>query len=63
MDFGWKENYGSYLEVLPDNIPYAKGSAKILKRFRNVEDEPDVMAKAHGLGEAIRRRLDSRAAI
>jgi hypothetical protein len=60
MDFGWKENYGSYLKILPDNIPYVKGSAKILKPFRNVEDEPEVMAKAQDLGQAIRKKLDSR---
>jgi multimeric flavodoxin WrbA len=59
MDFGWKENYKGYLEILPDNIPYAKGSAKILKQFRNVEDEPEVMAKAKELGRAIRVKLDS----
>lgn len=60
MDFGWKEHYGSYLEILPDNIPYAKGSAKILKQFRNVEDEPKVMTKAQELGLAIRKKLDKR---
>lgn len=60
MDFGWKENYGKYLEILPDNIPYTKGSAKILKHHRNVEDEPEVMARARELGQAIRKRLDDR---
>lgn len=60
MDFGWKENYGNYLEILPDNIPYVKGSARILKHHRNVEDEPDVMARARDLGQAIRKRLDDR---
>jgi multimeric flavodoxin WrbA len=55
MDFGWKENYRGYLEILPDNIPYVKGSAKILKQFRNVEDEPEVMAKAQKLGKAIKK--------
>ena len=58
MDFEWKKNYGDYLEVLPDNIPYVKGSAKILKQFRNVEEEPEVMARARELGRAIRKRLD-----
>lgn len=58
MDFGWKENYKDYLEILPDNIPYIKGSAKILKQFRNVEDEPEVMAKAQKLGKAIKKKLD-----
>ncbi|MDF0593127.1 flavodoxin family protein [Methanotrichaceae archaeon M04Ac] len=58
MDFGWKENYQGYLEILPENVPYQKGSAKILRPFRSVEDEPEVMERARRLGEAIRTRLD-----
>jgi multimeric flavodoxin WrbA len=60
MDFGWKESYRSYLEILPDNVPYEMGSARILKHYRNVEDEPEVMARAQELGQAIRKRLDDR---
>ncbi len=60
MDFGWKENYRGYLEILPDNVPYKKGSARILKQHRSVEDEPEVMARARELGQAIRKRLDER---
>jgi multimeric flavodoxin WrbA len=62
MDYGCKENYKDYLEFLPDNIPYVKGSVKILKQFRNVEDDPEVMAKAQKLGQAIRKRLDDKRA-
>jgi multimeric flavodoxin WrbA len=58
MDFGWTENYEGYLEIFPDNVPYVKGSAKILKPSRNVEDEPEVMVRARSLGKAIRERLD-----
>jgi hypothetical protein len=60
MDFGWEENYQGYLEILPDNVPYQKGSAKILRPFRSVEDEPEVMEKTRRLGEAIRERLEQR---
>jgi multimeric flavodoxin WrbA len=60
MDFGWDENYKGYLEILPDNVPYVKGSAKILRHHRNVEDEPEVMARARELGQAIRTRLEDR---
>jgi multimeric flavodoxin WrbA len=62
MDYGVKESYKDYLEFLPDNIPYVKGSVKILKKYRNVEDEPEVMAKAQKLGQAIRKRLDEKRA-
>ena len=58
MTIGWKENYKGYLQLLPDNIPYVKDSAKILKQFRNVEDEPEVMARARKLGQTIIKRLD-----
>lgn len=57
QDFGVKEAYKDYLDILPDNIPYVKGSARILKQFRNVEEEPDVMVKARALGKAIAERL------
>ncbi|HNS79721.1 MAG TPA: flavodoxin family protein [Syntrophorhabdus sp.] len=60
MDFGWKENYKGYLEILSDNVPYKKGSAKILKQFRNVDDEPKVLARANELGQAIRKKLTDR---
>ena len=46
-----------HLEILPDNIPYIKGSAKILKQFRNVGEETDVMAEARAPGKAIKERL------
>jgi multimeric flavodoxin WrbA len=58
QDFGVKEAYKGYLEILPDNIPYVKGSAKILKQFRSVEDEPETMAQARSLGKTIRAKLD-----
>jgi hypothetical protein len=32
----------------------------ILKQFKNVEDEPAIMAKARNLGQAIRNKLDER---
>jgi len=57
QDFGVKEAYKDYLEILPDNIPYVKGSAKILKPYRNVEDEPEVIEQARKLGEAITNKL------
>ncbi|HHI30112.1 MAG TPA: flavodoxin family protein, partial [Candidatus Methanoperedenaceae archaeon] len=57
QDFDVKEAYKEYLEILPDNIPYVKGSAKILKPYRNVEDEPEVMKEAQKLGEAITNKL------
>lgn len=57
QDYGVKEAYKNYLEILPDNIPYIKGRAKILKQFRNVEDEPEVMAQARNLGKAIAEKL------
>jgi multimeric flavodoxin WrbA len=60
QDFGVKEAYKDYLEILPDNVPYVKGSAKILKQFRNVEDEPEVMAEARSLGEKIRAKLEEK---
>ncbi len=55
------ETYKGYLEVLPDNVPYAKGSVRILKKYRNVEDEPEVMDRAKSLGKAIVVKLEERA--
>jgi hypothetical protein len=60
-DFGIKDNYAEYLEVLPDNVPYEKGSARIIKAHRNVEEEPEVMMMARSLGELIREKLERRA--
>jgi multimeric flavodoxin WrbA len=50
--------YKDYLEILPDNMPYVKGSARILKKYRNVEDEPEVMERARELGRVIRAKLE-----
>jgi len=56
MDFGVREAYKGYLEILPDNVPYQKGSARILK-LRQIEDDPEVIKKAEELGRAIREKL------
>ena len=57
MDFGVEGAYEGYLELLPDNKPYVNGSARFLKSYRSVEDEPDVMAEAKKLGELIKERI------
>ncbi|CAG0992655.1 MAG: flavodoxin family protein [Candidatus Methanoperedens sp.] len=59
MDFGVGEAYKGYLEILPDNKPYAHGSARFLKSYRSVKDEPEVMAEAQRIGELIRKRIES----
>lgn len=59
-DFGLEEAYEGYFEVLPDNVPYVKGSARILKKHRNMEDEPEVMEMAASLGRVMRERLRER---
>ncbi len=59
MDLGVEESYKEYLEILPDNKPYAHGSAKFLKSYRSVKDEPEVMAEAERIGTLIRERIES----
>ncbi len=54
MDFGVGEAYKEYLEILPDNQPYAHGSARFLKSYRSVKDEPQVMAEAQRIGILIK---------
>ena len=56
-DYGIKENYRDYLEVLPGNVPYERGAARIIKAHRNVEDEPEVMLLAQSLGRLVAERL------
>lgn len=57
MDFGVGEAYKDHLEILPDNVPYAHGSAKFLKSHRSVKDEPDVMGEAERIGKLIKERI------
>jgi len=59
MDFGVEEAYKEYLEILPDNQPYSHGSARFLKSYRSVKDEPEVMVEAQRIGELIRERFES----
>lgn len=59
MDLGVEAAYEGYLELLPDNKPYEHGSAKILKEYRSVKDEPDVMAEAERIGKLIREKLET----
>ncbi|MCX9013349.1 MAG: flavodoxin family protein [Candidatus Methanoperedens sp.] len=56
MDFGVEEAYKGYLELLPDNKPYQHGSARILKGYRSVKDEPEVMAEAERIGKLIKEK-------
>lgn len=60
MDFGVGEAYKEYLEILPDNVPYAHGSARFLKSHRSVKDEPKVMAEAERIGKLIKDRIENR---
>ena len=57
MNFGVEEAYKGYLELLPDNKPYQHGSARILKGYRYVKDEPEVMAEAERIGKLIKERI------
>jgi len=57
MNFGVEEAYKGYLELLPDNKPYQHGSARILKGYRSVKDEPEVMAEAERIGKLIKERI------
>ncbi len=59
MDFGVGEAFKEYLEILPDNKPYAHGSARFLKSYRSVRDEPSVMAEAQRIGMLIKERIES----
>jgi len=59
MDLGVEAAYEGYFELLPDNKPYQHGSAKILKEYRSVKDEPDVMAEAERIGKMIREKMES----
>ncbi|SNQ59456.1 flavodoxin family protein [Candidatus Methanoperedens nitratireducens] len=59
MDLGVEEAYKDYLEILPDNKPYAHGSAKFLKSYRSVKDEPAVMDEARRIGKLIKERLEN----
>ncbi len=65
MDFGVGEAFKEYLEILPDNKPYAHGSARFLKSYRSVRDEPEVMAEAQRIGMLIKESIENsnRAAI
>lgn len=60
MELGVEEAYKGYLELLPDNKPYAHGSAKFLKSYRSVKDEPDVMNEARRLGKLIKEKIKNR---
>ncbi len=57
MNLGVEEAYKGYLELLPDNKPYQHGSARILKGYRSVKDEPEVMAEAERIGKLIKERI------
>jgi len=57
MDFGVADAYKEYLEILPDNKPYEHGSARILKKYRSIQDEPEVMAEAERIGRMLRERI------
>ncbi|HEY9246554.1 MAG TPA: flavodoxin family protein [Candidatus Methanoperedens sp.] len=57
MNLGVEEAYKGYLELLPDNRPYQHGSARFLKSYRSVKDEPEVMAEAERIGKLIKERL------
>lgn len=56
MDFGVEEAYKGYLELMPDNKPYQHGCARILKGYRSVKDEPEVMAEAERIGKLIKEK-------
>ncbi len=58
MELGVEEAYKGYLELLPDNKPYAHGSARILKGYRSVKDEPLVMHEAQRIGKLIKERIE-----
>lgn len=60
IDYGIKEAYIKYLDVLPDNIPYEKGSAAIKSNYRNVKMEPDIIKKAESIGQRLRSRNDEK---
>jgi multimeric flavodoxin WrbA len=60
MDLGVAQAYKDYLEILPDNRPYQHGSARILKGYRSVKDEPAVMADAQRIGMLIQERIEKR---
>ncbi|MCL7412064.1 MAG: flavodoxin family protein [ANME-2 cluster archaeon] len=59
MELGVEEAYKGYLELLPDNKPYAHGSAKFLKSYRSVKDELLVMAEAQRIGKLIKERIEN----
>ncbi|HSV41831.1 MAG TPA: flavodoxin family protein [Methanomassiliicoccales archaeon] len=61
IEYGIKEAYRQYLEVLPDNHPYEKGSARIKEHFRDVMKEANMVKKADALGRRLRTRFDERA--
>lgn len=60
MDLGVEKAYEGYLELLPDNKPYQHGSAKILKEYRSVKDEPEVMAEARKIGQALKEKFEAK---
>ncbi|QLH74955.1 MAG: flavodoxin family protein [Methanomassiliicoccales archaeon] len=53
VEYGIKEAYTKYLDILPDNVPYEKGSAKILSGHRVALTEPSVLKSAQTLGKRI----------
>ena len=57
LDLGVEEAYREYLKILPDNKPYAHGSAKFLRPYRSVQDEPRVMDEAKRIGKLIKERI------
>jgi len=59
VDYGVEKAYEGYLELLPDNKLYQHGSAKILKEYKSVKDEPEVMAKARKIGQALKDKIDN----
>ncbi|OPY34461.1 MAG: Iron-sulfur flavoprotein [Methanomassiliicoccales archaeon PtaU1.Bin124] len=60
IEYGIKEAYTKYLEVLPDNVPYEKGAAVIKSTKRDAMMEAEVAKRAEALGKRLRTRHDEK---
>jgi len=60
VDRGIKEAYLPYVEVLPGNIPYQKGSAEIKASYRDATKERPVMQRIDSIGKMMTTKHDER---
>jgi hypothetical protein len=60
VDRGIKEAYLPFVEVLPGNVPYQKGSAEVKVSYRDALKEGPVVQRVESLGKMMTTKYDER---